>query len=90
LTVLPNKKSAIVRCLLTQKTRQIHIQDAKFISAPKCDIQQQEWYDIVHSEAKSMFDPTTCREVIENFFEEINQPQVQLKSPSPKKRRRDS
>jgi len=86
--VLPNKKSAIVQCLLTQKTRQIHIQDAQFISPPKGEVQRREWFDLINTEAQSMFDPDVCRETVEKFFDEVQQPQVQESMSSRSKRYR--
>lgn len=40
LAVSSSGKAATVRCLLTQKTRHVHIQDARFISPPRGDIQK--------------------------------------------------
>jgi hypothetical protein len=86
--VLPSKKSAFVRCLLTGKTQEVHIQDVKFISPPQGEVQQHEWHNVVHTEAKSMFEPTVCRDVIEKFFEAINLPQLEPLPNHPRVKRR--
>ena len=84
-------KVAIVKCLLTSKTREIHIQDAQFIQPPCCGAQRQEWLELVRCEAQSMYDPDTCRDVIERFFEVVDQPQaVTPERPTKKKRERES
>lgn len=86
--VLPTKKSAIVRCLLTQKTREIHLQDAQFLSPPQGEAQREEWTRLVTHEAQSMFDPSVCQEVVANFFEALDYPQHPIPPTPPVKRRR--
>lgn len=43
--VLPSKNTAIVKSLITNNTRQIHIQDAQFITPPQDEVQRREWFD---------------------------------------------
>ena len=85
--VLPSEKSAIVRCLITQKTRQVHIQDVEFIMPPQGDVQRKEWFDLAQQEASSMYDPAVCRTTIEKFFEELDTPQVPAAIQSRKRQR---
>ena len=80
-------KTATVQCLLTAKTRDIHIQDAQFIQPPQGAVQRQEWLDLAKKEAQSMYDPATCRDVIERFFEIVDQPQA-APPPEPSKKKR--
>lgn len=88
--VSPSKKSALVRCLLTQRTREVHIQDVKFISTPQGETQRREWFDSAEKEVKSMYDPATCRDIIEKFFEILDFPQLASSTPPPpRKRKRD-
>lgn len=87
ISVRPSKKTATIQSLLTHKTKEIHIQDAQFIDPPKGAVQRQEWFDLVNSEAKTMFDPTTCRTVVEEFFEAIDYPQAPLPTKSRKRAR---
>ncbi|MGH2622818.1 MAG: integrase catalytic domain-containing protein, partial [Sphingobacterium sp.] len=87
LRTLPSLRSAIVRCLITGKTRQVHIQDVQFIDPPRGDVQQEEWADLVHKEIKSMFDPEQCNLIIKAFFEAIAEPQRQLGTPPTKRAR---
>lgn len=87
LKVMPNQKAAIVRCLLTHKTRQVHIQDVEFVQPPRGETQREEWFKEVQAEAQSMFDPKTCRDVIERFFEELDHPQSTTPTDRAKRRR---
>lgn len=74
--VLPAGKMAIVRCLVTGKTREVHIQDVQFISPPQGPAQQAEWHELVKQEARTMFDPEQCQEVIDQFFDNLDAPQL--------------
>lgn len=81
--VLPNQVTAIVKCLITQACRQIHIQDARFILPPTCDLQQQEWLQLVKEEVLTMFDPPQAAEVVKSFFEALRIPQLSEDASSP-------
>lgn len=85
--VLPSKKTAIVKSLITQSLREVHIQDVQFIQPPKDEIQRQEWFNQVQDEVKSMYEPADCRDVIESFFEAIDYPQNEQPSHRAKRRR---
>lgn len=74
--VLKGRTSAIVRCLLTQSCRQVHIQDVRFILPPEGKTQQQEWKDIVEQEVLSMYDEAQAKEVLNRFFDDISLPQL--------------
>jgi transposase InsO family protein len=91
LRVLHSKKTAIVRCLITHSLREVHLQDVQFIEAPSGEVQRQEWYDQVQQHVKTMHDPVVCREIVEQFFEQIDFPQSTVSSnPSRAKRKRVS
>jgi transposase InsO family protein len=85
--ILPSKKTAIVQSLVTQSIREVHIQDVQFIQPPKDEAQRQEWFDLVEREIKTIHDPSTCRNIIESFFEAIDFPQSST-PPARIKRRR--
>ncbi len=88
--VLSKGKAAIVKCLMTQKERQIHIQDARFITPPPQEgIQRTEWLDYISKEALSMFDPAEAQAVVQRLFEALSIPQADVSTPAqPKKRAR--
>ena len=74
--VLGGGKSAIVQCLITGKSRQIHIQDARFINPPQGEVQTGEWKEIIEAESATMYNKETCQEIIEQFFDQLQQPQA--------------
>ena len=52
-------------------------------------MQRREWHDLALDKVRSMYDPETCRQVIEKFFEVIEDPQLHdLPRPPPKKHAR--
>lgn len=73
--VLPSKQSAMVKCLLTNHIRQVHLQDVRFILPPNGPVQTAEWQQIVMQEAMTMHDPETARQVVALFFEALYEPQ---------------
>lgn len=73
--VLPSKKTSIVKCLLTGKLREVHIQDVTFIIPPKEETQRQEWRELLNQEIKTMFDPAIREQVIQDFFKNLQCPQ---------------
>lgn len=88
--VLPGRKSAYVRSLLSGRDRHVHLQDARFLQPPKCSEMTQSWNQQIEGEMDSMFNPARRREVLEKFWEEVHFPQVD-EVPSPpriQKRRR--
>lgn len=86
--VLSSGKAAIVKCLMTQKERQVHIQDVRFIIPPPQEgIQRQEWLDHINQEALSMFVPAEAHAVVQRLFEDLSVPQTAVVSSVPSLKR---
>jgi transposase InsO family protein len=84
--VSSGNKRAVVRCLLTRKLREAHIQDVQFILPPQGEVQVNEWMKLAQIQAQSMYDAATCKAKIEEFFEQISFPQLtehRAKRPRP-------
>lgn len=88
--VFDGKKSALVRSLLSGKVRHVHIQDARFIEAPKCRELQKDWDKQLLTEVDNMYDPATRKEILSKFWQEVHCPQQNENTPSEigQKRRR--
>lgn len=78
----PNKKTAVVKCLLTHTTRQVHIQDVRFVEAPQGELQAREWLDEVSATAYSMYNPEVADRAIREFFAQVETPQLTMTSPA--------
>ena len=76
LKVLPSRKTAVVKCLLTNSTRQVHIQDVRFIEQPDGEVQHKEWEKIISEEAVNIYQPGVAQEVIRRFFTRLAEPQL--------------
>lgn len=74
--VFPGSKKAVVRCLLTSDFREVHIQDVQFILPPQGNTQITEWMKLARIQAESMYDPTTCKAKVDEFFQQITYPQA--------------
>jgi transposase InsO family protein len=74
--IFPGGKKAVVRCLLTSASREVHIQDVQFILPPQGEAQVAEWLKLARIQAESMYNPTTCKAKIDEFFQQITMPQV--------------
>lgn len=74
--VLPHQTTAIVRCLITEVCRQVHIADCRFILPPEGQIQEQEWKRLIETEVLSMYNPQEAAQVISKFFQSIALPQL--------------
>ena len=85
--VFPGNKKAVVRCLLTSNSREVHIQDAQFILAPQGETQVAEWMKLARIQAESMYDPTTCKAKINEFFQQVTMPQTPTSGPRAKRPR---
>jgi hypothetical protein len=69
--VLSHGKAAIVRNLLSQKTKQIHIQNARFINLPLTETQKEGWEAMLQKAADdipSAFDPDMQQKLIAEHF----------------------
>jgi transposase InsO family protein len=69
--VFGHGKSAIVRNLLTQQTRQVHIQHARFIDLPLTEEQQRQWEEVLYKTLElfpTAFDADDQTEIIKNHF----------------------
>ncbi len=78
--VYPGGKRAIVRSLLNSKTRDVHLQNVRFIGVPLSDSQRDEWKDVVEQDL-SMFDPPIRRTMLEEFFDKLDTPQATTSPP---------
>lgn len=65
-----NKKSAIVRNLLTED-RNVNIQDVRFVQPPSSEIQTEEWNQLLKREVKTTLDPEHRGEVLRLFWEKV-------------------
>eukprot|EP01069_Polyplicarium_translucidae_P007113 Polyplicarium_translucidae@DN305_c0_g1_i1.p1 len=52
---------ALVRDLLSFRTREVHIQNVRFLEPPRDDLQGQEWLKVLQREVPSTYDPNTKR-----------------------------
>ncbi|ELU05081.1 hypothetical protein CAPTEDRAFT_213750 [Capitella teleta] len=86
--VYPGGTKGQVLDLLTGKTRDIHIQDVRFIQPPVDDTQAQEWIELLTRETEVLFDANRRREILEEFFEHLQQPDEP--NHTGKKRRRQA
>lgn len=73
-------KTATVRCLLTCKLRDVHIQNVQFILEPVDAFQEQEWLALA-KEHLTAYDEATRSRILRNYFEEIRRPQKRLLPP---------
>jgi transposase InsO family protein len=69
-------KAALVRCLLTHRYREVHIQNVRFISKPTTPEQEAEWKEHLTAELEhnSMYDRDRREKILEQFFQEVSQP----------------
>ena len=77
--VLHQGKTAVVKNLITSRTKEVHLQHARFIDRPINDIQRMMWNDVIKQEGLSMFDNWTRREKLQAFWEEVDRPQKRMK-----------
>ena len=82
LSVSPSLRVAVVKCLLTGSSRQVHIQDVRFVERPDGEIQKKEWEKALSEEAFTIYQPGMAQEVINRFFERLAEPQLDSASSS--------
>lgn len=85
--VLPSQKAAIVSCVISGRLREVHIQDVTFVLPPQGEVQRQEWQELLTNEVKTMFDPATYTQVIQEFFQTLERPQRALSTTRGKRYR---
>jgi len=74
--VYPNGRKALARDLLIRTERLVHIQDVRFIQPPKSSLQREEWDQVIMKDISSMFDPKVRLEMLSQFWEEVESPQL--------------
>jgi len=88
--VYPGNKKAMVRNLLTQDQKLVHIQNVRFLQPPQSHVQREEWDLIITKAIETMFDPRFRHEKLEQFWEAVDLPQLEVPigDPPPKRRKR--
>lgn len=74
--VREGNKTAVVRCILTSRTQEVHIQNVRFIQGPRSRGQLQEWEEILGKEYKSMHEAKDRERVFLKHWEQVERPQL--------------
>jgi transposase InsO family protein len=69
-------KRAVVRNLVTLKTKEVHVQDIRLVGLPEGDAQRQEWEAVLSQSELSMYDECTQQDILARFWQELEAPQV--------------
>lgn len=72
-SVLHKGKTAIVRSLLTSATREVHVQDARFISPPSCPQLRHQWMEMakIYLERRGI-PPSDTSHHLHDLWSELN------------------
>lgn len=66
---------ALVRCLITGRTQQVHVQNTQFLDRPVDAEQAQEWYQLAQcSPEATSLDPAVREVMFRHFIQEITKP----------------
>lgn len=72
ISVLYKGKTAIVKSLLTSATREVHVQDARFISPPRCPQLRQQWMEVAAKYLQTIGEPPdSFQKHLDEFWTEI-------------------
>jgi len=67
---------ALVRSLITDEQRVVHIQNVRFLEPPKSHVQRKEWNLILQKALETMFDAQFRSEKLEKFWVALEYPQA--------------